>query len=112
MSIRHNFLPARSVLLLMCVVIGSSPSAYGEDAAPSADADVIQTAAAIHGTTREPGGTPLPSVKIVVHGGASGEDRTVISGGDGIFFVDNLKPGRYELTANREGAESSPATAV
>jgi len=51
-------------------------------------------------------------VKVLVHGGEAGEDRTVVSGGDGIFFVDNLKPGRYELTANRDGSESSPPTAV
>jgi len=36
----------------------------------------------------------------------------VVSGSDGAFFVSDLKPGRYELTAKLEGLESSAPTIV
>src|SRR5579863_4855713 len=67
MNIRHNFLTLP--LWVTCAAMGGGSSAYCADPLP-ADADVSQTAATIHGTTRGPGGTPLPSVKVLVHGGA------------------------------------------
>jgi hypothetical protein len=96
MTVHRMLRSATPAILMMCPAMGADISA--------------PTSAAIHGTTRGAGGTPLASVKVLIHGGDT--DRTVVSGDDGVFFVDNLKPGRYELTANKEGAESSPATTV
>src|SRR5260370_40851343 len=64
------------------------------------------------GITRAPGGVPLTSVKVVVHGVGENIERTVVSGGDGAFHADGLKPGQYQVTANKDGFASSPLTTV
>jgi hypothetical protein len=66
----------------------------------------------LRGITRNPSGLPLPLVKIVVHSAEAGGDRTTTSGSDGAFAVDGLKPGHYEVTAEKDGFVASPAASV
>jgi hypothetical protein len=64
---------------------------------------------ALHGVTANPDGTVIPSAVVVVHGPADSTDLTTISGFDGAFSVSNLKPGRYEVKANKNELQSPKA---
>jgi len=67
--------------------------------------------ASIHGVVRL-GGTPVPQARIRVRNLRDDMARVVFSGVDGSFFVNQLDPGRYEVTAAKDGAGSAPATTV
>jgi hypothetical protein len=73
----------------------------------SEPADTQSTVTGLHGVTRAPNGPPLTSVRILVHSVDENIDHTVVSGDNGAFYVDNLKPGRYQLTANQPGFEEA-----
>ncbi len=62
----------------------------------------------LRGITRNPRGLPLPLVKVTVRGADGSAARSTISGLDGAYSLDGLKPGRYEVTADKEGFGSSP----
>jgi len=64
----------------------------------------------IRGVTGDRSGLPLPEVRVVAHSVEENNDRTVVSGADGVFVIENLKPGRYRLTANKEGFATAPPT--
>jgi hypothetical protein len=66
----------------------------------------------IQGITREPLGAPLAQAQVAVHSLDENTDRTVISGSDGTFLVEDLKPGHYQLTAKKQGFANAPATTV
>jgi hypothetical protein len=69
------------------------------------------TGAAVRGITRGPGGLPLAEVKVTVHGADNTPDSTVISGSDGGFSLDGLRPGHYQVVGQKEGfAPSAPAS--
>lgn len=57
----------------------------------------------LRGTTRDPSGLPLPATSVTAHSLDENTDRRVMSGEDGAFVIENLKPGRYQLTAAKEG---------
>ena len=60
----------------------------------------------VRGITRNAEGAPLGGVKVVIHSLDEDADRTTLSDQRGAFLVENLKPGRYELTANKSGLAS------
>jgi hypothetical protein len=65
----------------------------------------------VRGETRDPGGLlPLGEAHVWAHNMDDGVDRTVISGVDGSFLMEGLKPGRYQLSATKEGFASSSRT--
>jgi hypothetical protein len=65
----------------------------------------------VRGETHDPGGLlPLGEAHVWAHNLDDGVDRTVISGVDGSFLMEGLKPGRYELSATKEGFASSSRT--
>src|SRR6202021_1998081 len=66
----------------------------------------------LRGTTRDPSGLPLPATSVTAHSLDQNTDRRVTSGEDGAFVIENLKPGRYQLTAVKEGFQKSPAVNV
>jgi Carboxypeptidase regulatory-like domain/TonB dependent receptor len=66
----------------------------------------------LRGTTRDPSGLPLPHSDLIVHSVEENNDRKLLSGDDGSFVVENLKPGHYELTASKAGFQSSSATKI
>jgi hypothetical protein len=86
---------------------------FAQPAAVSTELDESSPAAAnILGTTRGPGGEPLAGVQVVVHALEGGSDRAATSGDDGAFTVAGLKPGRYQLTASKDGFASPPEKTV
>jgi hypothetical protein len=66
----------------------------------------------LRGTTRDPSGLPLAATALTVHSLDENTDRDVMSGEDGSFLVENLKPGHYQLTAAKEGFQKSAAINV
>jgi hypothetical protein len=93
-------------VLLACITLqiaalSSGVHAYGQSASGN-----------IRGVTQDRSGSPLAQVQITVHSVDENTDRTVVSGGDGAFVVENLKPGHYQLTASKEGFGSSAAATV
>jgi len=66
----------------------------------------------IRGVTASASGLPLPEVQVAMHNVEENADRTIISAADGSFAFENLKPGRYQLTARKEGFGSPPAATV
>jgi hypothetical protein len=66
----------------------------------------------LRGMTLRADNRPLAQVLVVVHSVEESMDRTVVSGPDGSFTVSNLKPGEYQLTANKAGFASSPVKIV
>ncbi len=66
----------------------------------------------LRGVIRDSSGQPLAQAQIKVHSVEENTDRTVVSGVDGSFEVDNLKPGHYQLTASKDGLASSSVTTL
>ena len=62
----------------------------------------------LRGTTRDPSGLPLPATSVTARSLDENTDRKVMSGEDGAFVIENLKPGRYQLAAAKEGFQKSP----
>jgi hypothetical protein len=78
-----------------------SPSAYGK-----------ATFAILRGVTQSDGGVPLSGVQVVVHCLDGDNSKSVISNDWGAYLVENLEPGRYQLTANKAGFASSTVNVV
>jgi len=66
----------------------------------------------LHGVARTDNGLPLPGVQVVVRRVDESAGRSVVSNDDGTFLIEDLKPGRYQLTASKEGFGSLPVTTV
>ena len=66
----------------------------------------------LRGFTRSVQGAPLPGVQVLVHSVEENTDLKVLSDAQGAFLVYNLKPGRYQLRAAKEGLAASVTTAV
>lgn len=54
-------------------------------------------------TSDDPGPRPLRRARVTVNGSSLQMPRTVITGDDGTFAVERLPPGRYTITAAKEG---------
>ncbi|HEV2200222.1 MAG TPA: TonB-dependent receptor [Bryobacteraceae bacterium] len=67
---------------------------------------------AIKGVTRGADKQRLPQAQVVLHSVEENTDRRVLSSSDGVFSIEGLKPGHYELTARKPGVQSSAMTAV
>jgi hypothetical protein len=87
--------------LFALVVVLSASLAYGQS-----------MFGGLHGVTRTHDGLPLPGVQVVVQRVDENTERSVISNDQGAFLFENLKPGRYQLTASKAGFGSSPVTTV
>ena len=94
----------------------TAPRLLAENAggAPPAGAspDATSQFGELRGVTRDSGGQPLAGVQVLAHRVDDNADRGVVSDGDGAFQVEKLKPGRYQVTAKKDGFEASPATVV
>ena len=62
------------------------------------------------GVTRTPDGHPLPQTEVIAHNSADpSADRAVVSASDGAYKLADLRPGRYEVTASKDGFRSASA---
>jgi hypothetical protein len=66
----------------------------------------------LRGVTRSAEGVPLSGVQVVVHSLDENTDRSIVSNDQGAFLVEDLKPGRYQLTANKAGFTTPSVTTV
>src|SRR5258706_9923167 len=84
------------------------------DDSPDADGSArgASLSGVLFGYTRAHGGAPLSEAKVNLHSVERNTDRTVVSGNDGAFAIGNIAPGRYQLTASKDGLASTPLTAV
>ena len=71
--------------------------------AVSATAFAQGQASAVQGKIADPSGAALPGVTIVVTHQESGTYRQVVSNADGSYFVTNILPGPYKITAELQG---------
>ena len=66
----------------------------------------------LRGVALDSGGRPIAMVTVAIHSTDGAIDRKVVSDGDGVFTVENLKPGPYQITATKEGLSTTAATTV
>lgn len=57
----------------------------------------------ITGTVKDPKGLAVPDAEVVVRNVDTGADRTLTTNSDGLFVAPYLQPGRYQVTAKKEG---------
>ena len=80
-------------------------SAAGEGTPPVAGANLF-------GVAKGPDGTPLNGVQVVIHRLEDGVNRVLTTDSNGAFAAPDLKPGRYQLMANKEGLVGPPENIV
>src|SRR5215216_2346363 len=65
----------------------------------------------IRGTVTDPQGAVITNANITVIRKATGDTRKVTTGGDGIYAVENLLPGEYEVKIEAQGFATQVVTA-
>jgi hypothetical protein len=75
------------VLRIVCAVSLMCGYAFGQS-----------TAGILQGTVIDPAGAAVPDAKIVIKDPSTGITRNAGSGADGIFILDGVEPGTYNLT--------------
>ena len=75
--------------------VENSHAANGSGSAPAASANLF-------GVTKGPGGAPIAGVRVVVRNLDDGSERVLESVAAGAFAAADLKPGRYQLMANKD----------
>src|ERR1700674_4823400 len=83
-----------TILFLVAILFGIFP--HGATA---------QTAGvgALTGTLTDSSGAVVPAATMAVKNEDTGEERSVSTNGDGIYYAPFLQPGSYELTATKPG---------
>ncbi len=66
----------------------------------------------VHGTVQDASGSVIPGCRVTVHSIAENTDRVTASNDAGDFSVENLKPGEYRITVQREGFSDGVASSV
>jgi hypothetical protein len=62
----------------------------------------------LRGVTLAAGGFSLGGASVVIHNlSGAGLDRRVVSDADGVFKLDDLQPGKYEITASKDSFVSA-----
>jgi hypothetical protein len=54
----------------------------------------------------------MPEANVLILSPDADVDRTMVSGSDGSFVFENLKPGEYQVTATKDGFALSPVTKI
>ena len=57
----------------------------------------------LRGVTKGADNLAIPGVRVVAHNLEGNAEQTVLSRADGTFVIENLKPGRYRLSASKPG---------
>jgi hypothetical protein len=66
----------------------------------------------IRGTARDPGGFAVAQALVTLHSLDENTSRTAATDSNGGYLFENLKPGRYEVSAVKEGFAKTPAVAL
>jgi hypothetical protein len=66
----------------------------------------------IRGTARDPGGLGVAQALVTLHNLDQNTARNTVTDENGSYLFENLKPGRYEVSAVKEGFAGSPAVTV
>src|ERR1700691_5089872 len=61
------------------------------------------TFGSLRGLTLDATGSAVPAAGINIQGLDDNSDHQVVSSDDGVFEVQNLKPGRYRITGRKPG---------
>jgi len=110
-------------LLIVCAATALVQPAVAEDPAKVAESRLASrpvageanrqaTSGTLRGVTVAPGGFSVAAVNVVVHSIAGSIEQRLLSDADGVFRVDDLQPGTYEITASKEGFANSSGTMV
>src|SRR5947209_7631504 len=67
---------------------------------------------AIRGPVTDPQGAIVPNATVTVTNKATGETRNINTGNDGIYAVENLLPGDYEVKIEAQGFSTQVISAV
>jgi hypothetical protein len=65
--------------------------------------DAQSTFGSLRGLTVDATGSAVPQAEITVHGLDDNSDHQATSGDDGVFEIENLKPGHYRVTGHKAG---------
>ena len=60
-------------------------------------------AGTINGTVTDPAGGAVPGAAVVVRNTNTGNERALVTNGDGIYVAPFMQPGMYEITASKAG---------
>jgi Carboxypeptidase regulatory-like domain len=66
----------------------------------------------LRGTVRDPAGLALPQAMVTLHSVDENTNRTALSDDVGNYLFENLKPGRYQVSAIKEGFAKSSTIEV
>jgi hypothetical protein len=66
----------------------------------------------IRGTARDPGGLAVAQAVVTLHNLDENTNRTTATDSNGAYLFENLKPGRYEVSAAKEGFTKTPSVAI
>jgi hypothetical protein len=103
MKLTHLLLTSLFFACTALQVVAQTPSFASRESTVLAD---------LHGVTRDAQGSPVAAATVVARNLDENTDRVAVSDGDGVFRVTDLKPGRYELTAKKDGAGVAPPTVL
>jgi hypothetical protein len=70
------------------------------------------TNSTILGAVTDQSGAVVADAQVTVTDVATGNQRTVKTGGDGVYIVENLKPGPYELGVSKAGFKEKKLTGI
>ena len=118
MNIHKNICSTRGLLILSAsaaLLVRAAAAADGKATPKAPDATPAAAMAgtgSLRGVSMAPGGFSLGAVNIAVHNIASSTDRQVVSDEEGVFHLDSLEPGTYQLTAWKNGFTSPPPTTI
>jgi carboxypeptidase family protein len=94
MKARANMLGRRAARYVLLLVVLLLPAMLARAQSP---------AATLGGTVLDENGAVVPAVEITVLNLSTAVQRHALTGGEGAFVVPLLPPGRYTLTAQRDG---------
>src|SRR5271169_477613 len=83
------------LVFLLLIFVSLMPWALGTGAQ--------STFGSLRGLTVDATGSAVPQAEITVHGLDDNSDHHATSGDDGVFEIENLKPGHYRVTGHKPG---------
>ena len=79
---------------------------------PPAGVATAAASATLFGVAKDPAGAALAGARVVIRSLDDGTERVLETDSTGVFSAIDLKPGRYQLTANKDRLVSPPDTRV